>query len=382
MDERILGWLKNNKGKTFKSPREDTFGRKPYKIRIREINDDLERVEISFVGGTPGLPLFFWMFDRVLTFVEIDKDRGLRLGARVEPPFDPDTVEGKIWKEPHPTPSAPYKVAPHICDLLVLAGLAEYQKTKNPKTDRTVQGIKWVSSNNLSPPPSRPSDGGPTEVTNEKEDFIGKYKRAIIEWTERNADRIVSGRLSYSWKNKSTLECVRERNEVSKAIVISRIRNYGAVDIGTLDKVTMWGFNRTFPMRDAGRVLVVTKQAFDYLDEGKLKNATTTLLTIKNVGISKASKILGLFDQENLCIYDSRVGNALKDLKHENRKIIPCPPGYGRDGDQGLNDDAWAENYQRLIWTLELIRDYLNEKEHTYRLTDVEMGLFMIGKTG
>jgi hypothetical protein len=380
MDEQILAWLKDNKGKTFKSPRENTFGRKTYKIKIRGIDDESESVKISFVGGTQGLPLYFWMFDRALTFIETDKDRVVRLGARVKSPFDPDTVEGEIWKEPHPVPSTPYKVAPHICDLLVLAGFTEYQTTKNPKTDRTVQGIKWVSSNNLQPPSSRPSDEGLTEITDEKENFVEKYKQAIIEWTERNAERIVSGRLRYSWGNKSTLECVRERNEVSKTIVMSRIRNCGAVDIDVLDKVTMWGFNRTFPMRDAEEVLKVTKKVFNYLDERKLKKATKTLLGTKNVGISKASKILGLFDQENLCIYDSRVGNALKDLKHENRKIIPSPPGYGRDGDQGINDDAWAENYQRLIWTLELVRDYLNEKGHTYRLADVEMALFMIGK--
>jgi hypothetical protein len=161
MDERILAWLKDNKGKTFKSPRENRFGREVYKIKIRGIDDESESVKISFVGGTPGLPLFFWMFDRILTFIETDKGRVVRLGARVEPPFDPDTVEGEIWKEPHPTPSTPYKVAPHICDLLVLAGLAEYQTTKNPKTDRTVQGIKWVSCNDLPLPSSRPVDGGP-----------------------------------------------------------------------------------------------------------------------------------------------------------------------------------------------------------------------------
>ncbi len=381
MDEWVLAWLKNNKGETFKSPRENTFGSKTYKIKIREINDDLERVEISFVGGTPGLPLFFWMFDRVLTFIETDKDRVVRLGARVEPPFDPDTVEGEIWKEPHPTPSTPYKVAPHICDLLVLGGIAEYQKTKNPKTDRIVQGIRRATCDDLPPPSSGPIDESLTEITDEKENFIREHKQGIIEWTEKNADKIVLGRFSYSWGKKSTLDCVMERNEVSKAIVMSRIRNCGAVDIETLDKVTMWGFNRKFPMRDADQVLKATKKAFDYLDEEKLKEATKTLLDIENVGISKASKILGLSDQENLCIYDSRVGKALKDLKHESKKIIPCPPGYGRDGDQGLTDDAWAENYQRLIWILEIVRDYLNGRGHTYRLADVEMALFMIGKT-
>ena len=143
----------------------------------------------------------------------------------------------------------------------------------------------------------------------------------------------------------------------------------------------MWGFNDKFPLREAGEVMELTKKAFDYLDEGKLKEATMTLLRIQGVGISRASKILGLFNQENLCIYDSRVGKALEDLKHEDEKIILCPPGRTYPGDQRVTDEEWAANYQRLIWTLEIVRDYLNERGHTYRLADVEMGLFMMSKS-
>ena len=380
MDERILQWLKDKGGHTFKSPREEVFCRKTHPVKIVEIDERNGKVKIDFGGGTQGLPLFFWMIDRALKFIESNKDRAVRLGAKVKRPFDPDTVEGKIWEEPllYPTP---YKAAPHVCDLLVLAGLAKYQTTKNPATHRIVQGVKYVIGLDLIDHPYKPSGWGPPETTNERENFIRKYKQAIIEWTGKNEDKIVSGRLGYSWKNKTTFDCVRERNEVSKAIIMSRIKNCGAVDIDTLDKVTQWGFNKEFPMKNPEEVLKITKKAFDYLDEENMKDATITLLNIQGVGISRASKILGLSDQENLCIYDSRVGKALKDLKCENEKIIPCPPGRTYPGDQGLTDEKWAENYQRLIWTLEIVRDYLNEKGHTCRLADVEMGLFMIGKT-
>jgi len=40
----------------------------------------------------------------------------------VNPPLVPDTVEGKIWEKPLLYPS-PYKAAPHVCDLLILAHL-------------------------------------------------------------------------------------------------------------------------------------------------------------------------------------------------------------------------------------------------------------------
>ena len=376
MDDRILAWLKHHKGQTFPSPREVAFGSKTLPFKIIEINEKLEKVKINFIGGTPGLPLFFWMFDRALVFIKANRDRAVRLGARVQRPYDPDTVEGKIWEEPLLYPS-PYKASPHVCDLLVLAGLATYQKTKNPKTHQIVQGIKYGSI----APQNKPEGGSLPETTDEREKFIRKYKQAIIEWTGKNEDKIVSGRLGYSWKNKSPSDCVRERNEVSQAIIMSRIKNGGAIDLETLDKVIMWGFNQKYPNRDPKEALEVTKKAFGYLDGGKLKDAMITLLNVPDVGISRASKILGLFDQENLCIYDSRVGKALEDLKHEDEKIILCPPGRTYPGDQRVTDEEWAANYQRLIWTLEIVRDYLNERGHTYRLADVEMGLFMMSKS-
>lgn len=50
------------------------------------------------------------------------------------------------------------------------------------------------------------------------------------------------------------------------------------------------------------------------------------LMSIRGVGIAGATKIIGLSDQENLCIYDSRVGHALRDLRKDGSKIILCPP--------------------------------------------------------
>ena len=82
-------------------------------------------------------------------------------------------------------------------------------------------------------------------------------------------------------------------------------------------------------------------------------------MSIYYVGISKASRILGLSDQDSLCIYDSRVGTVLRTLKHENKRLILCPPGRSRGGDS-CSKRKWAENYEKLIWILEIIRDHLN----------------------
>ena len=386
MDQRVLSWLKNNIGKTFESPRKEVFKIYPSPIKIVAADENKKRVEFDFVEKqTKALPLHFWMFDRTLPYLRTNKEKFIWLGARVQPPYDDDTVEGQIWKEPYPY-SSPYKISPHICDVLVLVGVAEYGYTNSTK-GRSVQGVKYTDVQSGIPLPTpKPlpeplSKNIDLEINdNERTDFIKTYKRTIIKWTEENELEIVRNRSMYSWGNKSTLKCVRERNDISRAIILSRIKNGGGVDLDTLDKVTQWGFGRNFPLRDNEKALQITQKAFNNLDEGNLKKATKILLNIKGVGISRASKILGLFDQENLCIYDSRVGHALKNLVYENKKIILCPPGRNRKGDTVTKADVWAEQYQGLVWALEIVRDYLNEKVYTFRLDDIEMALFMMGK--
>ena len=52
-------------------------------------------------------------------------------------------------------------------------------------------------------------------------------------------------------------------------------------------------------------------------------------MQISGVAIARATKVIGLSDQVNLCIYDSRVGNALKDLKIDSKKLIRCSSRSG-----------------------------------------------------
>ena len=387
MDKRILNWLRENVGETFESPRKKVFKiKRVFPVKIISVDEEKEILRFKFVGGNIVLPLYFWMFEKALDYIKSKKDKVVRLGAKVAPPYDENTVEGQIWREPL---KSPFKASPHVCDILVLSGIANYEETKNPKTKKNVQGIRYITDNEVptarpSPPyryiPKNKALTAPLSPQDPKQEFIKKYKETIIGWTESKKEIIKDARLSYSWKNKPMLVCVKERNEVSKAIIMARIRNHGGIDLDTLDKVTRWGFNREFPFREEKEVIKITKKAFNCLDNGKLVKATKILLDISKVGISRASKILGLFDQENLCIYDSRVGNAMKDLIYDNSKLVLCPPGYLRPGDIIGNAYGWADQYQQLIWTLEIIRDNLNSKGFTYRLADVEMALFMLGK--
>jgi hypothetical protein len=215
-----------------------------------------------------------------------------------------------------------------------------------------------------------------------KQEFFEKNHEKIDSWTEENQAALVSGRKRYCWKNKSLLESLEIRNSLSRLIVKSRVRNNGGVDRDTLDEIMAWGFPNepVFPERDSNKCLEITREAFNLLDEGKPSDAVLKLMPINGVKISRASKVIGLFDQNYLAIYDSRVGNALKTLTIEGEKMIKCPPGRNRPGDSDCKPNDWAKNYERLLWVLEIIRNKLIEQGFLFSIADVEMALFMMGQ--
>ena len=387
MDLQVLQWLHSNIGREFISPRNDIFGRRPLNFKIIEVNENSKLVRITFIGGSSNpLPLHFWMFDRTLIYLRNNPNQSFPIGARLQPPYPKDSVEGEIWKEPL-LYSSPYKSSPHILDILVYAGMVEFTWVRSRETGRRVQGVKF----NLKGQPPYPVEDSKLNVDthleykykpdpNPKQKFFSKYRETIEKWTEENKAGIIDNRLKYSWDTKNRFVCENERNQVARSITQSRIRNGGPIDLETLDKVIKWGFNRPYPCRDPEKALETTGKAFNYLDKGDVKQATLVLLETKYVGISRASKILGLSDQENLCIYDSRVGTALQTLFHEGKPLIPTPPSQVRDYDSNIPKKGWAEHYERLIWTAEVIKNYMNVQGCTYRLADVEMALFMMGK--
>lgn len=124
----------------------------------------------------------------------------------------------------------------------------------------------------------------------------------------------------------------------------------------------------------------ITRRAFDFVDMGKVTEAIEEFLAIDGVDIASASRIIGLFDQERFCIYDRRIGQALKTLQFAGKPALKCPAGPYKPGDI-CSDKRWAENYQRLIWTLELITDYLHSEGYPFSVADIEMALFVMGKS-
>jgi hypothetical protein len=217
------------------------------------------------------------------------------------------------------------------------------------------------------------------DVAMDKHMFMRKYRQVVLSWAQDNKLQLVEGRKNYSWSDKEPKACLDERNQISKEIIFSRLHNAGGVALETLDLIMASGGFPQFPLRDEDKVIEVTRRAFDFVDKGEVSKAIEELLALEGVDVARASRIIGLFDKDRFCIYDTRVGQALKTLQFAEKPVLNCPPGHARPRDI-CSDSRWAENYQRLIWTLEIIRDYLHSEGYPFGIADIEMALFMMGK--
>lgn len=248
-----------------------------------------------------------------------------------------------------------------------------YPSTRKNHPHLYYLGDGWFKlADNLPPPPPIPDRKG---------EFLEQYGAVISGWTDTHLEAVLKGRRDYTWKNEDPVASLNRRNTVQADIVASRIRNQGGVDLETLDKVMEWGGFPPFPLRAEKQVIDATREAFRLIDEGSFIDGVMVLLGIPGVGISTASKIVGLFDQNRFAVYDSRVGNALRSLVVDGERLVKCPASRlaSRPGDTGT-DREWARNYERCLWILETIRDNLLRSGYCANVSDVEMGLFMMGK--
>ena len=154
------------------------------------------------------------------------------------------------------------------------------------------------SDNLQAPPQCKP------KPASEKEAFLRENKMRITSWAADHRVELETARKDYGWDYKTKVEAIDERNRVSKDIVLSRIRNRGGVDIETFNQVMDWGGLRHVKLEN-DQALEITRNAFESLDRGDLKDAVLKLMSIKGVGIASASKLIGLFDQNHFAIYDT-----------------------------------------------------------------------------
>lgn len=166
MDETLFQWLKDNEGRTFNSPRKDVFGRNPKSFTINSIDENKKAVRVKFEGSKyPALPLYFTMFDRVLEYLRTNPTTTYPIGARLQPPYPKESIEGEIWRDPKPY-STEYKSSPHVLDILVHTGLAKYAYTKSRDSGRKVQGAQYDSEQ------TPPTQLGLSSIKDEKNETI------------------------------------------------------------------------------------------------------------------------------------------------------------------------------------------------------------------
>ena len=274
MDQRILKWLKTNLHRWHTSPRKSVFKsrREPADFKITYVDEVNEKIGVKFRDSKyQALPLYFWMFDRLIQHLQ-GRQENTPLGAAVKPPYIRGSVEEAIWRKPFLKVKTEYKASSHICDILALMDIIEYGYARNPDTDRKVQGARIITRSIPVPPITGPKT--PKEV------FLRKYKTSILTWIQEQENEIIDARNNYSWKGESTLNCVNERNRISRVVINSRIKNQGAVDLSTLDEVMKWGGFGKFPLRNPKEVIDVTLKAFKLLDEVQIEKAVLTLLSI------------------------------------------------------------------------------------------------------
>lgn len=141
-----MEWLRSNRNQSSESPRRTIFGTKTQRFEIIKVNEAKRLVEVEFKKSYTRLRLEFGRFEIALDFLERNRDKWIRLGTRFDSD-DPDTIEWQIQRKArqiHPNRHIDLKSAPHVCDILVLSGLAEYGRAINPVTNRENQAIRLV----------------------------------------------------------------------------------------------------------------------------------------------------------------------------------------------------------------------------------------------
>jgi len=148
MDQHLLEWLKSNQNRSFESPRRTIFRTRTQRFEIVDVNEERKVVKIEFSKQHTPLWLKFWRFETALDLLERNKGKWMRLGTRIDSD-DPDTLEWQIQRKArqiHPNRQIDLKSAPHICDILVLSGIAKYGRAINPSTKRENQAAKLVET--------------------------------------------------------------------------------------------------------------------------------------------------------------------------------------------------------------------------------------------
>src|SRR5260370_23729113 len=168
--------------------------------------------------------------------------------------------------------------------------------------------------------------------------FITRHESALSEYWDRIKRFLPDWKSSYQWPRGVTFRsAVARRSELERKIR-EELGSQGNLSKETFDSVLVWGFGASSSCSDA-EIRQATRRAFESLASNEIAQAARELVKLFRAGISRASKILALSDQQGFGIYDSRSAHGLSDLKDNRGRFIAIPPGRVIAGDTRTKEE-------------------------------------------
>lgn len=210
-------------------------------------------------------------------------------------------------------------------------------------------------------------------------------RRADVDaWWDTAAEEVAEGRRTYSWpKGTPTDVAVARREELARGVSDEAART-GRLSRSTFAEILRWGFgsDAVLEQRTDEEIECAMKAGLGALAGDDAQGAAKALGRIPGVGVSRSTKVFGLVDPQRFAVYDSRVGNGLRDLRYEGRPMIDVPPGKvirGTTTNAARLERGYAEITCLLRYLAELAQRDADELGVLQSPADVEMGLFMRG---
>jgi hypothetical protein len=215
------------------------------------------------------------------------------------------------------------------------------------------------------------------------ESFLAAHAAELERWWDQIKDEALQWKRAYEWPRGTNYDAAFKMRSELEQTIKSEIDTKGFLSKAAFDEVLKWGFGHA-SMCSEREIQDATKCAFEHLRKGRIAQAARESVKLSGVGISRASKVLALSNQQEFGIYDSRSVHGLSDFVGPNgQRIIPIPPGRVIRGD--FRKD-YCDAFEHYTWILRHLRKLASTSGSLggefARVSDLEIALFMRSRRG
>lgn len=209
------------------------------------------------------------------------------------------------------------------------------------------------------------------------EDFIQGHRCLLHDYWQNISSKILEWKNNYEWPIGVHLKEAIEIRDSLESSINNNLCKFGFITKEIFDEVMKWGFGKPSELSE-NEINEVTKETFRYFRyNNNISKAVKILTKLKDIGISRASKILALSNQSKFGIYDSRAAHGLSDLLLNNKRLIPIPKGKVIEGDY-IPD--LGEAFEKYIYVLTFLCHCARKDDelsnYFRRVADIEIALF------